>query len=61
MTRITVVPAKNRSVPDPESGELLPDEGRDVLDSPYWRRRIADGDVTLQSADQAPGKEAKTK
>ena len=31
--RITVVPAAGRSVPDPEAGDLLPVEGREVPDN----------------------------
>ena len=44
--RITVVPAAGRAVPDPEAGDLLPAEGREVPDNAWWRRRLADGDVT---------------
>jgi len=50
--RITVVPASGRSVPDPEAGDLLPVDGREVPDNAGWRRRQADGDVTLK-ADKA--------
>ncbi|WP_248806053.1 DUF2635 domain-containing protein [Pseudomonas sp. MWU13-2100] len=48
--RITVVPAPGRAVPDPEAGDLLPLEGREVADSAWWRRRLADGDITLNTA-----------
>ncbi|MBV4476149.1 DUF2635 domain-containing protein [Pseudomonas botevensis] len=48
--RITVVPAAGRAVPDPEAGDLLPLEGREVLDSAWWRRRLVDGDITLKTA-----------
>lgn len=48
--RITVVPAAGRVVPDPEAGDLLPPEGRDVPDSAWWRRRLADGDIILKTA-----------
>lgn len=58
MNRITVVPAKGRAVPDPETGELLAAEGRDVPDDTYWRRRLADGDVTIPTPT---AKEASTK
>lgn len=47
--RITVVPASGRSVPDPEAGDLLPVEGREVPNNAWWRRRKADGDVTLKA------------
>lgn len=46
--RITVVPVAGRSVPDPEAADLLPEEGREVTDSAWWRRRLADGDITIQ-------------
>ncbi|WP_339521825.1 DUF2635 domain-containing protein [Pseudomonas sp. EL_65y_Pfl2_R96] len=46
--RITVVPADGRAVPDPEAGDLLPAEGREVPDTAWWRRRLADGDVTIK-------------
>jgi Protein of unknown function (DUF2635) len=47
--RITVLPAAGRAVPDPEAGDLLPKEGREVLDGAWWRRRLADGDITLKT------------
>ncbi|HGM5549982.1 DUF2635 domain-containing protein [Pseudomonas sp. B21-051] len=47
--RITVLPAAGRAVPDPEAGDLLPKEGREVLDSAWWRRRLADGDITIKT------------
>jgi hypothetical protein len=49
--RITVVPASGRSVPDPETGGLLPVEGRSVPDNAWWRRRLADGDVTAKAVE----------
>ena len=57
--RITVVPAAGRDVPDPEAGDLLPAAGRDVLDSAWWRRRLADGDITLKTAKAAKPQGAK--
>lgn len=54
--RITVVPAPGRAVPDPLAGDLLPAEGREVPDNVWWRRRLADGDVTTK-APKAPKKE----
>lgn len=47
--RITVLPAAGRAVPDPEAGDLLPKDGREVLDSAWWRRRLADGDITIKT------------
>ncbi|MFJ5253789.1 DUF2635 domain-containing protein [Pseudomonas sp. NPDC088414] len=48
--RITVVPASGRAVPDPEAGDLLPVEGREVIDGAWWRRRLADGDITIKAS-----------
>lgn len=51
--RITVVPAAGRTVPDPQAGDLLPVAGREVTDSVWWRRRLADGDITIKQAKPA--------
>lgn len=51
--RITVVPAAGRAVPDPEAGDLLPGAGREVPDNVYWRRRLADGDITVETTTKA--------
>lgn len=58
--RITVVPAAGRSVPDPEAGDLLPSDGREVPDNAWWRRRLADGDVTAKPAEAPSTKAGKT-
>lgn len=57
--RITVVPAAGRSVPDPEAGDLLPAEGREVPDNAWWRRRLADGDVSHATAAEKNAKAAR--
>lgn len=44
-------PLKGRSVPDPARGDLLPADGRNVEPSPYWLRRISDGDVEVVSEE----------
>ncbi|AKT28388.1 DUF2635 domain-containing protein [Pseudomonas syringae pv. actinidiae] len=51
--RITVVPAEGRAVPDPEAGDLLPVEGRQVTLNAWWQRRQNDGDITIQT-EQTP-------
>ncbi|MDD0972435.1 DUF2635 domain-containing protein [Pseudomonas fontis] len=56
--RITVLPATGRAVPDPLAGDLLPDEGREVSDNVWWRRRLADGDVIVKTAKAAKPKGA---
>ncbi len=41
-----LVPAPGRTVRDPKTLEALPAEGRAVEMTPFWKRRLADGDVT---------------
>lgn len=43
-----VCPKPGIRVRDPVKKDLLPDEGREVAESMYWHRRIADGDVVTQ-------------
>ena len=40
-----VIPTAGSSVPDPDRGDFLPAEGRDVDEKQYWYRRLEDGDV----------------
>lgn len=49
MSRIFVVPAAGRMVPDPELGDVLPDAGREVPKSQYWMCRVRDADVVVQN------------
>lgn len=58
--RITVVPAKGRSVPDPEAGDLLPVEGREVPDNAWWRRRRDDKDITIKPVETQTNKAVTT-
>ncbi|WP_145521163.1 DUF2635 domain-containing protein [Yersinia mollaretii] len=51
-----VKPTAGRSVRDPVKGTLLPEFGAEVPNSPFWHRRIHDGDVVqvvAQSAESA--------
>jgi len=41
-----VKPTAGRTVPDPNRGDDLPPEGREVEPTQYWQRRVNDGDVT---------------
>ncbi|WP_337440513.1 DUF2635 domain-containing protein [Desulfovibrio sp.] len=54
MDKIFAKPAPGRLVRHPETGDPLPAEGALVIRSPYWIRRLKDGDVTL--ATPASGK-----
>ena len=40
-----IKPLSERKVPDPFSGDILPENGREVEINQYWYRRIEDGDV----------------
>jgi hypothetical protein len=61
-----VKPAPGRTVRDPHSKALLPDEGREVNDGDlFWVRRVRDGDVIVEQpsphrrrAPQEPRREA---
>ena len=44
---IRIKPKAGFQIVDPETRDRLPPEGRTVNDSPYWQRRITDGDVIL--------------
>jgi hypothetical protein len=47
-----VKPAEGRAVRDPETMQLLPDEGAVVRDNdPFWTRRVLDGDVVVEGGD----------
>lgn len=52
-----VKPIEGRQVPDPDRGDTLPAEGREVLPTQYWQRRVNDGDVV--EASPAAAKKAK--
>lgn len=43
--QLFVKPAPDVQVRDERSRDVLPEGGRFVEDSQYWRRRLADGDV----------------
>lgn len=51
MNRLNVKPVSGRLVRHPETGEPLPAGGLVVPRSPYWLRRVKDGDVTLATPD----------
>lgn len=40
-----VKPINGKKVYDPDRGDFLPEEGRNVEYSQYWARRIVDNDV----------------
>lgn len=40
-----VKPAPGLRIPDPDLHDFLPEQGREVQDTPYWQRRLSDRDV----------------
>ncbi|MBO9647361.1 MAG: DUF2635 domain-containing protein [Variovorax sp.] len=46
--------APGRVIRDPVFLDLLPPEGRDVPDSPYWQKRREDGDVVFATPPEEP-------
>ena len=59
------IPKDGLLVPNPEvpfssPARFLPPEGAEVTDSQYWRRREAEGDVTIErEPPPAPARKAK--
>jgi len=47
-------PTAGTQVPDPDRGDVLPADGRNVELNQYWQRRIADGDVVEASPQPKP-------
>ena len=54
MEKVLLVPKPGLLVRDPITGRALPPEGGEKPLSPYWRRRIKDGDVSRGRAKPQP-------
>ncbi len=54
MKKIYLVPRAGLKVPDPEAKDHLPPEGREVVDSPYWRRRLKTKEVEIRREADPP-------
>ena len=52
---VTIKPARSGLIlRDPDDGySLVPDDGKQVVSSVYWQRRIDDGDAVLADATQS--------
>lgn len=46
-----IKPTAGRLVADPDRGDTLPPEGREVEPIQYWQRRVNDGDVVVVVAE----------
>lgn len=57
--KIYVIPTKDMKVRDPQRGDHLPAEGREVRPSTYWLRREKEGGITI-GKKPAPQKKAKS-
>lgn len=53
MKTLRIQPAAGRVVRDPDLLDLIT-APRTVVDTPFWRRRIRDGDVTLDTSTADP-------
>lgn len=53
-----VKPKPGYKIPDPDMRDMLPAIGRDVAPSPYWTRRLRDGDVITATAPIPPDSQA---
>lgn len=54
MNDLFILPVPGRLVRHPLTGEPVPPEGVTVPASPYWLRRLQDGDVLLKRPVQPP-------
>lgn len=52
MNEIFVKPKAGMKIRRPDSGAMLPDEGANVPNTPFWQRRISDGDVEKMEVKQ---------
>ena len=48
-----IKPFPGLSIRDPDRGDRVPAEGRDVPESAYWRRRLAERSVVIVAAETA--------
>lgn len=60
MRRIYVTPRSGLKVRDPFKKDLLPPDGREVIQDTYWLNRLRDGDVTLGKPKAEPAKGEKS-
>jgi hypothetical protein len=58
---IHVIPRGGLVVRDPETAKALPPDGLQVERSPYWVRRLNDGDVFVSDATSQRGQTKKDK
>lgn len=54
-------PTEGRVVADPDRGDNLPAEGREVEFTQYWQRRVVDGDVVEGQRSNTAAKSANSK
>lgn len=55
------LPGTHLRVLDPDTGRALPETGAEVPATPYWLRRLADGDVIVpRNSEQTPARPRKS-
>ncbi|MCB2199655.1 DUF2635 domain-containing protein [bacterium] len=57
--RVTVYPAEGRRVRHPHTAMVIPATGQAVAWAPYWRRRLKQGDITLDAPVPSDGDQSK--
>jgi len=57
--RVTIYPAEGRRVRHPHTAMVIPGTGQAVSWAPYWRRRLTQGDITLEAPAMSDGDESK--
>lgn len=55
MKKVFIKPTTGRVVPHPERGGFLAEQGEEVDLTPYWQRRINDGDVVQEKQTKTKG------
>lgn len=62
MERVILKPAKkDRKIPDPKSGQFLPEEGMKVKMSKYWRRLLMSEQVVIVKEGEKKSKTSRKK
>lgn len=56
MKKMIIKPNSGLVIRDPETFEILPEEGKPVDMSSFWKRRLLDGDVSIVKSNNSKKK-----
>lgn len=56
MKKMIIKPNSGLVIRDPETFEILPEEGKPVDMSSFWKRRLLDGDVSIIKSNNSKKK-----